>query len=90
MQGLLQRVRAGRGEPADLELMRGLGDTIRRTSRCGLGQSAPNPILTSLEGLAAEYETKLAAGDAGMRAGFDLDASLRPARAVPGRASSHL
>ena len=90
MQGLLQRVRDGRGQPADLELLRELGDTIRRTSRCGLGQTAPNPILTSLDGLATEYETKLASGEHGMRGGFDLDAALQPARAVPGRAPSHL
>jgi NADH:ubiquinone oxidoreductase subunit F (NADH-binding) len=90
MHGLLQRVRDGRGQPADLELLRELGDTIRRTSRCGLGQTAPNPILTSLEGLATEYEMKLASGEHGMRGGFDLDAALQPARAVPGRAPSHL
>jgi len=90
MLGLLERVRSGLGQPADLERLRDLGDTIRRTSRCGLGQTAPNPILTSLEGLAGEYQSRLASDEPGIRRGFDLHAALQPARAVPGRAPSHL
>jgi [NiFe] hydrogenase diaphorase moiety large subunit len=90
MHDLLKRVRGGRGESADLEQLRLLGETIRRTSRCGLGQSAPNPILTSLEGLAAEYESRILNPEDGMRRSFDLDAALKPARAVSGRAPSHL
>lgn len=90
MHDLLERVRAGRGEHADLDRLRELGETIRRTSRCGLGQTAPNPILSSLEGLASEYEARTHEAEVGMRQSFDLDAALRPARAVPGRAPSHL
>jgi NADH:ubiquinone oxidoreductase subunit F (NADH-binding) len=90
MHDLLERIRDGRGEHADLDRMRELGAMIRRTSRCGLGQTAPNPILSSLEGLASEYEARTHEGEAGMRRSFDLDAALQPARAVPGRAPSHL
>jgi len=90
MLDLLERVRYGRGESTDLDRLRELGDTIRRTSRCGLGQTAPNPILTSLEGLAAEYESRIEDGDIGLQRSFDLDAALEPAQAVPGRAPSHL
>jgi [NiFe] hydrogenase diaphorase moiety large subunit len=90
MHDLLKRVRGGRGESADLEQLRLLGETIRRTSRCGLGQSAPNPIITSLEGLAAEYESRILNPEDGMRRSFDLDAALKPAHAVSGRAPSHL
>ncbi len=89
MLGLLERVRDGRGESADLDRLRELGDTIRRTSRCGLGQTAPNPILTSLEGLSAEYESRIGKADGGLQRSFDLDAALEPAQAVPGRAPSH-
>jgi [NiFe] hydrogenase diaphorase moiety large subunit len=89
MLDLLERVRAGRGESADLDRLRELGDTIRRTSRCGLGQTAPNPILTSLEGLAAEYESRTEDNDTGLQRSFDLDAALEPAQAIPGRAPSH-
>jgi [NiFe] hydrogenase diaphorase moiety large subunit len=90
MHDLLERIRDGRGEHADLDRMRELGAMIRRTSRCGLGQTAPNPILSSLEGLASEYEARTHEGEAGMRRSFDLDSALQPARAVPGRAPSHL
>lgn len=90
MLDLLARVRDGRGEPVDLDRLRELGDTIRRTSRCGLGQTAPNPILSSLEGLAPEYESRTGDAAAGLTRRFDLDAALVPAQAVPGRAPSHL
>ena len=90
MLDLLERVRDGRGEPVDLDRLRELGDTIRRTSRCGLGQTAPNPILSSLEGLASEYESRTGDAAAELTRRFDLDAALAPAQAVPGRAPSHL
>jgi [NiFe] hydrogenase diaphorase moiety large subunit len=90
MLDLLERVRDGRAEPADLDRLRELGDTIRRTSRCGLGQTAPNPILSSLEGLASEYESRTGDAPAGLTRRFDLDAALVPAQAIPGRAPSHL
>jgi [NiFe] hydrogenase diaphorase moiety large subunit len=38
-----------RGEPADLDYLRELGDTVKTTSRCGLGQTSPNPVLTTLK-----------------------------------------
>ncbi|MDT8436270.1 MAG: NAD(P)H-dependent oxidoreductase subunit E [Gemmatimonadota bacterium] len=90
MRRLLDKVRRGRAEPVDLERLRELGATIRRTSRCGLGQTAPNPILTSLEGLPSIYEGRVGTDDTGLRRSFDLDAALRPAQAVPGRAPSHV
>ena len=90
MLDLLERVRDGRGEPADLDRLRELGDIIRRTSRCGLGQTAPNPVLSSLDGLVSEYESRTSDADAGLTRAFDLDAALVPAQAVPGRAPSHL
>jgi [NiFe] hydrogenase diaphorase moiety large subunit len=90
MKAILERVRAGRGEPSDLDRLRELGETIKRSSRCGLGQTAPNPILTSLEGLRSIYESRVEADPSGLRRSFDLDAALRPAQAVPGRSPTHV
>lgn len=90
MKAILEQVRAGRGEPSDLDRLRQLGETIRRSSRCGLGQTAPNPILTSLEGLRSMYESRVEADPSGLRRSFDLDAALRPAQAVPGRSPTHV
>ena len=36
---------AGTGEPADLDYLEELGETVKATSRCGLGQTSPNPVL---------------------------------------------
>ncbi len=45
----VHKVVSGAGEPADLEYMRRLAKMIVQTSRCGLGQAAPNPVLGALE-----------------------------------------
>ena len=50
------KIMAGKGTPADLEMLASLSDTIRMTSLCGLGQTAPNPVLTTLRYFRDEYE----------------------------------
>jgi [NiFe] hydrogenase diaphorase moiety small subunit len=44
----LEKIIAGRGEPRPRDLEE-LGETIKTTSRCGLGQTSPNPVLTTLK-----------------------------------------
>jgi len=46
---LLEGIRNGRGSTADLELIEELSDAMRLTSICGLGQAAPNPILSVIK-----------------------------------------
>ncbi len=41
----LDRILHGNGERADLDYLQDLGETIKRTSRCGLGQTSANPVL---------------------------------------------
>ncbi len=60
MLGILERVCAGHGRPEDLELLPALGGVIRNTSLCGLGQTAPNPALTTLKYFEEEYRQHLA------------------------------
>jgi NADH:ubiquinone oxidoreductase subunit F (NADH-binding)/Fe-S-cluster-containing hydrogenase component 2 len=52
---VLERIIAGRGEPEDLTRLETLGETIKRGSLCGLGQTAPNPVLTTLRYFRSEY-----------------------------------
>ena len=56
MLGILERITEGTGKPEDVELLRELGEAIRRASLCGLGQTAPNPVLTTLKYFRDEYE----------------------------------
>ncbi|MEA3224499.1 MAG: NADH-ubiquinone oxidoreductase-F iron-sulfur binding region domain-containing protein, partial [Planctomycetota bacterium] len=56
MHHILQRICNGEGRDGDIELLEELGTAIREASLCGLGQSLPNPVLSSLEHFREEYE----------------------------------
>ena len=51
----LSKITAGRGTPDDLATLEDLCDLMKNTSLCGLGQSAPNPVLTTLKYFRNEY-----------------------------------
>jgi NADH:ubiquinone oxidoreductase subunit F (NADH-binding)/(2Fe-2S) ferredoxin len=51
----LERISHGEGNTEDLLALRTLGDTIRKGALCGLGQTAPNPVLTTLRYFRNEY-----------------------------------
>lgn len=53
---ILNRIIAGKGSGKDIETLKELSDTIRKTSLCGLGQTAPNPVITTLQYFSEEYE----------------------------------
>ena len=55
MVEILERITKGDGEPEDLVRLQILGETVKRGSLCGLGQTAPNPVLTTLRYFRAEY-----------------------------------
>jgi NADP-reducing hydrogenase subunit HndC len=56
MARLLAKITAGEGTADDLARLEALADTVRRASLCGLGQTAPNPVLTTLRYFRDEYE----------------------------------
>ncbi|WP_051039732.1 NADH-quinone oxidoreductase subunit NuoF [Synechococcus sp. PCC 7336] len=58
---LLDKIRSGRGCLADLELLEDLSDMVKYTSLCGLGQSAPNPVFSTLRHFRDEYVAAIAA-----------------------------
>jgi NADH:ubiquinone oxidoreductase subunit F (NADH-binding)/(2Fe-2S) ferredoxin len=55
MVELLEKIIHGEGTPEDLMALRTLGDTIKKGALCGLGQTAPNPVLTTLRYFRNEY-----------------------------------
>jgi [NiFe] hydrogenase diaphorase moiety large subunit len=85
----MDRIVAGRGEAADLEYLRELGESVRTTSRCGLGQTAPNPVLSTLERFPEAYEPRMAKTGGGLRPSFDIQPALEEARRITGRPSVH-
>ena len=52
---ILDKIIKGEGSAADIDRLRHLGAVIKDTSLCGLGQSAPNPILSTLDNFMDEY-----------------------------------
>lgn len=56
MLEILAEICAGRGKPEDLELLDELARMVKGFSLCGLGTSAPNPVLTTLRYFREEYE----------------------------------
>lgn len=56
---LLNRIQAGKGTKNDIETLALLADTIAATSLCGLGQTAPNPVLTTLAYFREEYDARV-------------------------------
>ncbi len=56
MLTLLEDICAGRGQPGDIELLEELAQGVKDGSLCGLGQSAPNPVLTTIRYFREEYE----------------------------------
>ena len=56
MLEILTRITEGKGEDGDVERLERLGAMIKKASLCGLGQSAPNPVLSTLKNFREEYE----------------------------------
>ncbi|MCK5058482.1 MAG: 4Fe-4S binding protein [Candidatus Aminicenantes bacterium] len=59
MVELLDKICAGLGTAADLLHLEFLAKTVKSTSLCGLGQTAPNPVLTTIKNFRDEYEAHI-------------------------------
>jgi NADH-quinone oxidoreductase subunit F len=59
MLDILERITEGRGEPTDIATLQDLGLAIKKASLCGLGQTAPNPILSTINYFRDEYEAHI-------------------------------
>ena len=56
MLDILEDITSGKGSIEDIELLESMGEGIKKGSLCGLGQTAPNPVLTTLRYFRNEYE----------------------------------
>lgn len=59
MLEILERITQGKGVIEDIELLEDLANEIKNNSLCGLGQSAPNPVLSTLKYFREEYEAHI-------------------------------
>lgn len=59
MLEILERIVAGRGEEGDIEKLEHLGENIKNGALCGLGKTAPNPVLSTIKYFRDEYEAHI-------------------------------
>jgi NADH-quinone oxidoreductase subunit F len=59
MLEIIERICNGEGEEGDIEKLEELGETIKDTALCGLGQTAPNPVLSTIRHFRHEYEAHI-------------------------------
>jgi NADH:ubiquinone oxidoreductase subunit F (NADH-binding) len=59
MHDILRRATSGEADEADLELLQELAGLLRETSLCGLGQTAPNPVMSTLRYFPEEYDAHI-------------------------------
>jgi NAD-dependent dihydropyrimidine dehydrogenase PreA subunit len=59
MLEILNRIVEGKGRDGDIELLEWMGKSIKATALCGLGRTAPNPILTTIRYFRDEYEAHI-------------------------------
>ena len=59
MLEILERIVEGKGREGDIEMLETLSNSIRRTALCGLGQTAPNPVLSTIKYFRNEYEAHI-------------------------------
>ena len=81
MLEMLERITEGNGEPEDIEKLEKLANTIKSASVCGLGQTAPNPVLSTLKYFRDEYvahieDKKCPAGECKALANVEINPEL--------------
>lgn len=76
LRDLFQKIVEGRGRPSDLKKLTDWGKMVKSTSRCGLGQTSPNPIMYSLQYFRERYETQITNHDE-LFYDFDLEKAVQ-------------
>ena len=87
LRNMLDKICEGHGTPHDLVELTHMAKLVKTTSHCGLGQTAANPILSTLERYPELYQARLK--DISFEPGFDLDGALDISRQLTGRDDAH-
>ena len=76
MKKSIEKILRGQGEPSDLDYLKDLGNTIIQTSRCGLGHTSPNPVLSTIKNFPLVYAALLKEYPNGQQDGFSIQHAL--------------
>jgi len=83
----LEKIMQGQGEPDDIPYIENLGKTIIATSRCGLGHTSPNAILSSMANFPLVYAALLKEHPDGLQSSFNIQQALDESRLIAKRRS---
>ncbi len=89
LQKRLVDILEGRGVPEDIDYLQTLGESVKTMSRCGLGQTSANPVLSTLKNFRGLYEARLKERPAQAQPSFDIRAALAQSENLTGRDSVH-
>jgi len=87
LQKAIQKFRKGFANPDDIDYLKELSGTIIDTSRCGLGMTSPNPVLSTLKNFPLLYSAVSKPSKDGIRATFDIQSAIDGARKIAKRRS---
>jgi len=85
----VEQIIAGRGQPSDLAYLEELGTTVKFMSRCGLGQTSANPVLSAIKNFRPAFEAVMKKPKDVLLPTFDMKAALAEGQELAGRASAH-
>jgi [NiFe] hydrogenase diaphorase moiety large subunit len=80
----LLKIMSGKGVAADIEELKYWSQQMKSANRCGLGQSAANPVLTTIENFRGEYESRIDKGK-DFNTTFDLESAIQESCRAVGR-----
>ncbi len=83
----IQKIMDGYAEEADIDYLKDLSKTIMMTSRCGLGNTSPKPVLSSIDQFPVVYASLTRESKQGLQAGFDIQKALAESRRIAKRTS---
>ncbi len=89
MKERVDRLLAGQGVPEDLDYLEHLATTIKSGSRCGLGQTSPNPVLSVLKSFPEACRKKVRESESTFQPTFDIRAALGEAEEIAGRETAY-
>ncbi len=84
----IEKFRKGQANDDDIAYLKDLSATIIETSRCGLGMTSPNPVLSSLQNFPLVYSALTKPTKDGIKATFDIQSAIEGARGIAKRRSS--
>jgi len=87
LQKAIAKFRKGLANPEDIDYLKDLSGTIIETSRCGLGMTSPNPILSTLKNFPLVYSAVTKPNKDGIRDTFDIQSAIDGARKIAKRRS---